>query len=202
MKPLFILISGPSGGGKTTLASQLISRRPHMFDRLLTCTTRQMRPGEVDGADYHFRSLEEFSVLKARGQLAECACVYGNWYGSLIEEVDSKLNGKKHVLAVLDIQGAAAFRNLCTHNRQLNEAMVSIFLLPPSVAEIKMRLQARGSLESLDERLGSILSESQQYDRFHYTIVTEDLMNTVEKAEALISAETSRSHRVSYPLGA
>src|ERR1700677_1473339 len=123
--PLLILISAPSGGGKTTLCEHLLKARPEMT-RAITCTTREPRKGEKDGGDYHFFSATEFLNRLQAGNFLEHATVYGNSYGILKSELLGKLRAGKDVLLNVDVQGAATIREAAQHEDELKHALVTI----------------------------------------------------------------------------
>src|SRR3989475_8709886 len=132
ISPLLVLISAPSGGGKTTLCQQLLIARPQMA-RAVTCTTRLPRPGERDGVDYFFLDADAFLKRLQAGNFLEHATVYGNSYGTLKSEVLGKLRAGKEVLLTVDVQGAAAIRAHAEQDPELRRALVLVFLTPPSL---------------------------------------------------------------------
>src|ERR1035438_5358061 len=134
--PLLVLISAPSGGGKTTLCEQLLAARPQMT-RAVTCTTRKPRPGERDGVDYHFLDAGAFLKRVHAGNFLEHATVHGNSYGTLKSEVLGKLRKGKDVLLTVDVQGAATIREKAQEDPELKRALVSVFLTPPSMDDRK-----------------------------------------------------------------
>src|SRR5277367_2297816 len=140
--PLLILISAPSGGGKTTLCEQLLKARPDMT-RAITCTTREPRKGEKDGVDYHFFSATEFLKRLQAGNFLEHATVYGNSYGILKSELLARLRDGKDVLLNVDVQGAATIRERAEEEPELKKALVTVFLTPPSVEMLEERLRKR-----------------------------------------------------------
>src|SRR5476649_2350834 len=141
--PLLILISAPSGGGKTTLCQQLLKARPDMT-RAITCTTREPRPGEKAGVDYHFFTAVEFLKRLHAGNFLEHATVYGNSYGILKSELLGKLREGRDVLLNVDVQGAATIREQAATEPELRRALVTIFLTPPTVVVLEHRLKKRG----------------------------------------------------------
>src|SRR5882672_11005693 len=142
--PLLVLISAPSGGGKTTLCQQLLAARRHMT-RAVTCTTRPPRKGEQDGVDYFFLDADSFLKRVQAGNFLEHATVYGNSYGTLKGEVLGKLRQGKDVLLNVDVQGAATIRQRAEEDPELKRALVSVFLTPPSLAILEDRLRKRGT---------------------------------------------------------
>lgn len=128
--PLLILISAPSGGGKTTLCHQLLAARPGMT-RAVTCTTRAPREGERDGVDYYFLNAESFLKRVQAGNFLEHATVYGNSYGTLKSEVLGRMRQGQDVLLNVDVQGAATIREKAQEDQELRRSLVSVFLTPP-----------------------------------------------------------------------
>jgi len=142
--PLLILISAPSGGGKTTLCDLLLQARTDMT-RAVTCTTRAPRPGEKNGVDYHFFTAEEFLKRVQAGNFLENATVYGNSYGLLKSELLGKLRAGQDVLLNVDVQGAATIRAAAQKEPELKAALITVFLTPPSVEILEARLKRRGT---------------------------------------------------------
>src|SRR5271169_4572850 len=132
LSPLLVLISAPSGGGKTTLCQQLLAARPQMT-RAVTCTTRAPRPGEKDGVDYYFLDAGSFLKRVQAGNFLEHATVFGNSYGTLKSEVLGKMRQGKDVLLTVDVQGAAAIRIQAESDPELKKALVQVFLTPPTL---------------------------------------------------------------------
>src|SRR5215471_21047040 len=161
--PLLVIISAPSGGGKTTVCQQLLAARPGMT-RAVTCTTRPPRPGERDGVDYYFLDAESFLKRVQAGNFLEHATVYGNSYGILKSEVLSKLRQGKDVVLSVDVQGAATIRQQASEDPELKRALISVFLTPPSLALLEERLKKRGtdSAATIQKRLGVARQEIAQ----------------------------------------
>ncbi len=190
MNPFPIILSAPSGGGKTTIARELLRQRSDV-GYSISCTTRLPRPGEVTGADYHFLTREEFLRRRAAGEFAESAEVHGNLYGTLRSEIARVLARGQHVVMDIDVQGA----------RQMREAfprVVTVFVLPPSGDVLLDRLRARKteSPEELVARLHSALLELRAVDEYEYIVVNDDLEHAVERVEAILDAEVVSRERV------
>src|SRR6266576_5802869 len=130
--PLLLLISAPSGGGKTTLCQQLLMAQPELA-RAVTCTTRPIRRGEKDGVDYYFLDADSFLKRVQAGNFLEHAIVYGNSYGILKSEVVGKLRQGKDVVLSVDVQGAATIRERAEQDPELKKALVYVFITPPSL---------------------------------------------------------------------
>jgi len=169
--PLLILISAPSGGGKTTLCEHLLKARPEMT-RAITCTTREPRAGEQDGVDYHFFSAGEFLKRVQAGNFLEHATVYGNSYGILKSELLMKLREGKDVLLNLDVQGAATLRERAESEPELKRALVTVFLTPNSVKVLEQRLRKRNSDPdgAIQKRLAVARQEVAQWKNFDYLL--------------------------------
>jgi guanylate kinase len=185
-----VILSAPSGGGKTTIAKTLLARRPDL-GYSVSCTTRAPRPGEVHGRDYYFLSRSEFIAERERGAFAESAEVHGNLYGTLRSEVERVLGGGQHVVMDIDPQGARQFI------RAFPQA-VTIFVLPPSAEVLLERLRARKTENTaeLASRLQSALQELQQVDEYEYVVVNDDLDRAVSSVGSIVDAEVMSRERV------
>src|SRR5438132_11741709 len=144
INPLLVLVSAPSGGGKTTLCTRLMDAKPQMA-RAVTCTTRPPREGERDGVDYYFLAADSFLKRLQAGNFLEHATVYGNSYGTLKSEVLGKLRQGNDVLLNVDVQGAATIRERALLDPELRSALVTVFLTPPSLTILEERLRKRGT---------------------------------------------------------
>jgi guanylate kinase len=194
--PLLIVISAPSGGGKTTLCQQLLAARPNMT-RAITCTTRPPRPGEQDGVDYYFLDAATFLKRVQAGNFLEHATVYGNSYGTLKSEVLGKLRHGKHVVLNVDVQGAATIRSEAETDPELKRSLVSVFLAPPSMAALEQRLKKRGqdSPSAIQKRLSVARQEIAQWKNFDYLIVSSTIAEDLRRMQAIIDAEGMRQSR-------
>lgn len=190
MKPFPIILSSPSGGGKTAITKRLLQRRSDV-GYSVSCTTRLPRTGEVDGRDYYFLSVGEFVAMRERGEFAESAEVHGRLYGTLRREVDRVLQSGRHVIMDIDVQGAAQFA------AAFPEA-VTVFILPPSAEVLLARLMARKTEDpsALLVRLQSALEELRAVDGYDYVVVNDDLEHAVGRVSSIIDAEGSRRQRV------
>ena len=198
--PLLILISAPSGGGKTTLCERLLASRPGM-SRAVTCTTRAPRRGEQDGVDYYFLNAESFLKRVQAGNFLEHATVYGNSYGTLKSEVLGKMRQGQDVLLNVDVQGAATIREKAEGDAELGDALVSIFLTPPSVTVLEQRLRKRGtdSDSAIQKRLAVARQEIAQWKHFDYLLLSDTIERDVNRALAIVEAEKMRSGRCQAP---
>ena len=178
-----IILSAPSGGGKTTIAHQLLAVRKDV-GYSVSCTTRPPREGEVDGRDYHFRSLKDFKRGQAAGEFAESAEVHGHRYGTLRAEVERVLSSGKHVIMDIDVQGARQFAAAFPGS-------VLIFILPPSAEALIARLEARGTEDpkSLIRRFRSAKDELKAIDLYQYVVVNDEVDSAVAAISSIIEAE-------------
>jgi guanylate kinase len=200
--PLLILISAPSGGGKTTLCQHILARHPEMV-RAITCTTRPPRPDEIDGVDYYFLDSATFAQRLAAGGFLEHATVYNHCYGIPKSEVLDKLQQGRDVLLNVDVQGAATVCSRAAQDAELARALVSVFLTPASLAELEARLKRRGT-DSPDDsarRLGVARQEIAQWTHFQYLIISTSIAEDVRQMEAIIDAERLRQSRSAFTLG-
>ncbi len=198
--PLLVLISAPSGGGKTTLCQQLLAARPQMT-RAVTCTTRPPREGERDGVDYYFLDAGSFLKRVQAGNFLEHAMVYGNRYGILKAEVRDKLRQGKDVLLNLDVQGAATLRAKAEEDPELKRALVSVFLTPPSMGTVEERLRKRGtdSQAVIQKRLSVARQEIAQWKHFDYLLLSASVQEDLRRMLAIVEAEKLRSSRAPAP---
>ena len=185
---LLIILSSPSGAGKSTLA-----RRLRQWDSSIvfsvSATTRAPRAGEVDGEDYHFLSEAAFKAAVANGEMLEHAFVFGNFYGSTQQPVEAAIGQGQDVLFDIDWQGAQQIRN-----SSLSPHTLSIFLLPPSIRELRRRLESRGkdSAETIARRMQKSWDEISHWDSYDYVLVNDDLDATEEKLKTIVTATRLR----------
>ena len=189
MTPFPVILSAPSGGGKTTIAKRILEQRADV-GYSVSCTTRSPRIGEVNGADYHFLSRDDFLAARERGEFAESAEVHGKWYGTLRREVERVLGAGRHVLMDIDVQGAAQFARAFPDS-------VLIFVLPPSADVLVSRLEARNTEDdaALVRRLRSALAELEAIGEYQYVVVNDDLARAVALVSSIIDAEELRRER-------
>lgn len=198
--PMLVVISAPSGTGKTTLCEQTLAARPNM-SRAITCTTRDPRAGEKDGVDYYFLDAGDFLKRVQAGNFLEHATVYGNSYGTLKSEVLSKLRLGKDVLLNVDVQGAAAIRTHAEQDAELKPALVTVFLTPPSIGILEARLKKRGqdSQQTIAKRLSVARQEIAQWKNFDYLIVSSSIAEDVRRLQAILDAEQMKHGRAQLP---
>jgi len=190
MNPFPLILSSPSGGGKTTIARMMLERRPDV-GYSVSCTTRSPRPGERDGQDYYFLSKDEFEARRARDEFAEHAVVHGHLYGTLRQEVMQVLESGKHVIMDIDVQGARQF------SRAFPESVL-VFLLPPSTDVLIGRLRARQTEDDgkLLVRLRSAREELREVGGYQYVVVNDDLEHAFSQVASIVDAETVRHRRL------
>ena len=191
---ILFLISAPSGGGKSTLLRMLSDEPDFVYS--ISCTTRAPRPGEMDGRDYHFLSVAEFERRIAAGNFIEHANVHGNFYGTLRQTILDSMGSGRDVLMDVDIQGAAKIRT--DADARLQAALVDIFLMPPSMEEVRRRLLKRGTEtpEQLDVRLRNAKTEMAAWRNYRYTIISATPMEDFENFQAIMQAERMRASRM------
>jgi guanylate kinase len=187
---LMLVLSSPSGAGKSTISRTLLENDPSLA-LSISVTTRPRRGSEIEGVHYHFISPRDFERLRDGDGLLEWAEVHGNFYGSPREPVENALASGRDILFDIDWQGA----------RQLTEkmrpAVVSIFILPPSMAELKARLQRRAEdkPEVIETRLRNARVEIEHWREYDYVIVNEDLGSAYAETQAILRAERLKRER-------
>jgi guanylate kinase len=184
----FILIlSSPSGAGKTSLAKQLILEDPR-FVPSVSATTRAKRPLEVDKKDYYFVTPEKFKEMQDRDELLESVKVFDHYYGSPRQHIIDKMSEGHDVLFDIDWQGAQILKE------KLGPMVVSIFILPPSMTELERRLRARGqdSEEVVQRRMEQAASEISHYDVYDYVLINNEFDKTLARINSIIAAERLR----------
>ncbi len=186
--PLLVVLSGPSGVGKDAVLGELRKLdRPWHF--AVTATTRQMRPGERDGVDYVFLNDDTFARMQERDEFLECAEVHGRWYGVPRSQARDALHSGRDVFLKIDVQGAATVRRIAPES-------LLIFLIPPSVADLRQRLQGRmtESAPELERRLQTAEEELTRIHEYDYRVVNENdgLQQAAAHIDAIITAEKCR----------
>lgn len=187
--PFPIIISAPSGAGKTTLTHRLLASRPDV-GYSVSATTRAPRPGEANGVSYHFLSLTDFEAAVGRGEFAEYARVHGNMYGTVRREVRRVLESGRHVVMDIDVQGAAQFAAAFPD-------AVRIFVLPPSGEALMARLRGRKTEDDakIATRLRDAIQELGAIHEFDYVVVNDDIDRAVAQLSCIIDAESLRRVR-------
>jgi guanylate kinase len=189
VKPLLVVLSGPSGTGKSSIVAGLLKERRN-FRMSVSATTRKKRLGERDGRDYFFLTANEFRNKMKRTEFIETARVFNEWYGTPKKPVLEALNKNRTVLFDIDIQGGMAIK-------KWRQDTVLIFVLPPSLAVLKQRLVKRQSesAASMKLRLAHALKEIEFWSKYDYVVCNKDLNETVELVAKIIRAESQRVSR-------
>jgi guanylate kinase len=188
---LLIILSSPSGAGKSTLAKRLMEWDPTLKFSV-SATTRPARPAEVDGTDYYFRSRAEFEAMVADGEMLEHAEVFGNLYGSPKGPVEQAMAEGRDTLFDIDWQGGQQIRNSA-----LGKDVVSVFVLPPSIAELERRLRARGqdSDEVIAGRMAKSEAEISHWAEYDYVLINDDIDRSEADLRTILTAERMRRDR-------
>lgn len=198
---LLIVLSAPSGGGKTTLSKQVLATNPNLI-RVITCTTREPRAGEQDGIDYYFLSAADFLKRVQAGNFIEHATVYGHSYGTLKSELLNKLRSGRDVLLTVDVQGVAALKARAEQEPELRKALITIFLIPSSLAVLRERLQKRGtdSEAVCQKRLSVAKQELGQWKTFDYIVLSNSVEEDLRRMRVIIEAEKMKQNRSRTPV--
>ncbi|MFD1474646.1 guanylate kinase [Ancylobacter polymorphus] len=185
-----LILSSPSGAGKSTLARLLLEQNPDIY-LSVSVTTRGRRPSEVEGVHYHFLTRERFERLRDAGDLLEWAEVHGNFYGTPREPVEAALSAGRDVLFDIDYQGAEQLYE------KMRQDIVGVFILPPSAAELKTRLERRAEDASgvIEKRLCNARTEIAHWRDYNYVLVNADLNSTFANLRNILLAERLRRER-------
>ena len=188
-KGLLIVVSGPSGTGKGTICKAIVEKRDDVF-LSVSATTRQPREGEQNGVHYHFLSRAEFEKNIADGQMLEHAVFCGNYYGTPKKAVDEMLEAGKNVILEIEVQGAMKVREKYPDG-------VYVFVLPPSMAELRRRLTGRATEtdDVVEERLKTALKEFGYIEKYNYILLNDEVDKAVARLESIIDAEHCRIER-------
>ncbi|MFZ4763764.1 MAG: guanylate kinase [Roseimicrobium sp.] len=194
---VLLVVSGPSGSGKTTLCRRLRDGGQAVFS--VSCTTRQPRPGEVDGRDYYFVSEAEFRQRLALGEFLEHATVHGNLYGTLNASVTALLQRGTDVLLDIDVQGAAQVRG--SQEPLIRQCHTDVFILPPSMEELRARLDGRGTdnPDTVALRMANALAEMERWRDYRYVIVSGHPDDDFTRFQAILHVERLRTERFLTP---
>ena len=199
MSAVLLLLSAPSGAGKTTVSQGLLDNEPGLR-RVVTCTTRPPRSGERDGVDYHFLQPMDFARRVEAGLFLEHADVYGNRYGTLKSSVLELLRAGNDVLLAIDVQGASSVRRLAARDPELERALVTVFLTPATPAELEARLRGRAqdSAEVIARRLATAEAELAEAGRYEYLVVSRSRAEDLATMRSILAAERCRQSRVEF----
>jgi guanylate kinase len=186
---LMLVLSSPSGAGKTTLARTL--REDPGVEMSISHTTRARRKGEQDGTDYHFVDRDSFTRMRDRGEFLEWAVVFDNFYGTPREPVEQALKAGRDVLFDVDWQGAASLREKAEHD------VVTVFILPPTAADLEQRLNVRAQdpPETVRRRMLGASNEIQHWDEYDYVVVNYDVDRSVAALRSILATERLRRSR-------
>ncbi len=187
---LMLVLSSPSGAGKTTISRRLLAEEPGIR-MSVSATTRPRRPGEVHGQDYFFEDSEDFQLMVNRDELLEHAKVFGNYYGTPRGPVEDALSDGKDVLFDIDWQGTQQLE------AKMRDDLVSVFIVPPSVAELERRLKTRAqdSDEVVAQRMSKAADELSHYPEYDYIILNDDVESSVASVRAILRAERLKRDR-------
>lgn len=193
---VMLVLSSPSGAGKSTLTRQLVQDESNI--RLsISVTTRAQRPSEIDGKHYHFITAEQFLDMRQRGELLESAEVHGNFYGTPRKPVEAALAAGSDILFDIDWQGTEQII------AAMREDVATVFVLPPSIAELRARLERRAedSDEVIAKRLNNAREEISHWDMYDYVIINERLESAYAKVRAILAAERLKRDRATGMTG-
>ena len=190
-KGILVILSSPSGAGKTSIARALVKENEN-FLFSVSATTRKSRPGEVNGREYDFLTVDQFRQKIKEGQFLEHAKVFGNLYGTPLQAVRDSISQGKSVVFDVDWQGGKQIRN-----SSLSKFVISIFILPPSIKELHDRLmnRAQDSSETVKDRMKKSIDEIMHWKEYDYVIVNRDFDKTLREVESIITSEKLRRVR-------
>jgi len=185
-----LVLSSPSGAGKTTLSRQLLDNDPQI-QLSVSCTTRAKRPGEKDGVDYKFLETASFRGMVDRGEFLEYAQVFGNYYGTPRAPVEAAVSAGKDVLFDIDWQGTQQLRD------KVPADLVTVFILPPSTRDLERRLltRAQDSKEIVAQRMAKAADEMSHYAEYDYVVVNRDIGTSLNRIKAILDAERLKRDR-------
>jgi len=187
---LMLVLSSPSGAGKTTISRALLARDASLW-MSVSYTTRPRRPGEVEGRDYHFTTPQKFNLMLNKQEFLEHAKVFDHYYGTPRQPVEEALAAGRDVVFDIDWQGTQQLR------QEAGEDVVSVFILPPSTAELERRLQsrARDPKDVVAKRMAKVVDETSHWAEYDYILINHDVEDSVAKIQAILAAERLRRVR-------
>ena len=186
-KGLAIILSSPSGGGKSSIAKALVAIDPQLLISI-SVTTRKPRPSDIEGVQYFFRSRDEFLKMINNDELVEYSEIYGNLYGIPKNFITAQFDQGKNIIFDIDSQGAYKLKNI------LHDSIVSIFILPPSIEELRIRLEARNQdiPDEINFRMSLAANEIEQAENYDHVVVNGDFLTTVNTVQAIIKIEREK----------
>lgn len=189
---LMLVLSSPSGAGKTTISRELLKGDPNLV-MSVSATTRSPRPGEVDGKDYYFKSVAEFEAMIAKGEFLEHARVFDNLYGTPRGPVEAALKAGQDVLFDVDWQGTQKLK------QSARDDLASVFILPPSIAELEKRLRGRNqdTDDVVRRRMSRAADEMSHWAEYDYIVVNADVATSVARVQSILAAERLKRERQS-----
>ena len=192
-----LVVSGPSGTGKTTICDKVLKERPSLTFSI-SCTTRTPREGEVDGKDYYFISVEEFNTRVEKGEFLEYAEVHGNYYGTLKSEVTERVKAGMDVLIDIDVQGMRQVRKASEGNDILTECCTYVFIAPPSYKELEKRLRNRATDDNsvVERRMLNARKELKAWNEYDYLIINDEVEKAADRLKAVMDADCIRTQRL------
>jgi guanylate kinase len=187
---LMFVLSSPSGAGKTTITRALLKNNPDL-EISISATTRQKRPGEVDGQDYYFVDIPSFNGMVDNSEMLEHAKVFGNYYGTPRQPVEEALARGQDVIFDIDWQGTQQLREIA------RDDLVTVFLLPPSAKELERRLRARAqdTEETIRHRMDKASDEMTHYSEYDYVLINNNVDVSIRQAQLILDAERLKRHR-------
>ena len=190
-KGILVILSSPSGAGKTSIARALVKENKN-FSFSVSATTRKSRPGEINGREYHFLTVNEFRERIDNGQFLEHAKVFGNLYGTPLKPVLESINNGKDLIFDVDWQGGKQIRS-----SSLSKFVISIFILPPSIKALQERLmkRAQDSSETVKDRMTKSIGEIMHWKEYDYVIVNNNFEQTLHEVKSIITSEKLRRVR-------
>lgn len=188
---LMFVLSSPSGAGKTTITRALLKNNPDLVISI-SATTRQRRPGEVDGQDYYFVDIAEFNAMVEAGEMLEHAKVFGNYYGTPRQPVEEALQRGQDIIFDIDWQGTQQLRE------QRESDLVTLFILPPNAKELERRLRnrAQDTEETIRHRMDKASDEMSHFSEYEYVIINNNVELAIQKAQQILDAERQKRHRL------
>jgi len=189
-----IILSGPSGVGKSTVCSYLFKKYADL-QFSVSCTTRAPRPGEIDGKAYHFLSVDDFKRRIDENAFLEWAEVHGNYYGTLKQEVKPRVLNGQDIILDIDVQGMRLVRQSVLSEPEFGPSFITVFLAPPSLTALEQRLRGRGTEteESIKKRLGNAAKELAAWREYDYIVVNDIAEEAANRLDAILTAAHART---------